>query len=202
MPLPLDPRRSVLPLLLQHHRAWFTIVAYECRYRCACREVLLKDPSLVELRTDAQVVVVGDLHGQYQDLQRIFERLGRPGSDPKVWVFLGDYIDGVRRGMRGCGVQGAWARAAVQAAMVMAVQAAMAVAVQRPACLPGTLGRRIRHRLCRVPCCAQGPWVWRLWPHCWRSSCGTPPRSSCSAAITSAARSRWAAGRRWCPGRA
>ena len=110
MPLPLDPRRSVLPLLLQHHRAWFTIVAYECRYRCACREVLLKDPSLVELRTDAQVVVVGDLHGQYQDLQRIFERLGRPGSDPKVWVFLGDYIDRGEagdEGLWGAGCMGA-----------------------------------------------------------------------------------------------
>lgn len=35
----------------------------------------------------------GDLHGQFGDLQRIFQRLGRPGSDDKVWIFLGDYID-------------------------------------------------------------------------------------------------------------
>jgi len=47
----------------------------------------------VELSTTSDVVVVGDLHGQFNDLQRIFERLGRPGSDDKVWVFLGDYID-------------------------------------------------------------------------------------------------------------
>lgn len=32
-------------------------------------------------------------HGQFHDLQRMFKRLGRPGSDGKVWLFLGDYID-------------------------------------------------------------------------------------------------------------
>jgi serine/threonine-protein phosphatase PP1 catalytic subunit len=53
------------------------------------------------------VVVVGDLHGQFSDLQRIFERLGRPGSDKKVWVFLGDYIDRGERRWRWAG--DAWA---------------------------------------------------------------------------------------------
>jgi serine/threonine-protein phosphatase PP1 catalytic subunit len=56
--------------------------------------LFLKEPSLLELHTAAaQVAVVGDLHGQFEDLQRIFERLGAPGSDGKVWVFLGDYVD-------------------------------------------------------------------------------------------------------------
>ena len=133
----------------------------------ACREALLKDSTLVEISTSANVIVVGDLHGQFSDLQvgaarprppaagtewahaetlrsrraaagtpacphrlpvrapaatwplhmwrrtpcrppptassvaarcptllqRIFQRLGQPGSDDKIWVFLGDYID-------------------------------------------------------------------------------------------------------------
>lgn len=41
----------------------------------------------------ARSCAAGDLHGQFGDLQRIFQRLGRPGSDDKVWIFLGDYID-------------------------------------------------------------------------------------------------------------
>lgn len=57
------------------------------------REALLKEPSLLEVSAPSQAVIVGDLHGQFTDLQRIFERLGRPGSDDKVWFFLGDYVD-------------------------------------------------------------------------------------------------------------
>ena len=60
-----------------------------------CREALLKEPSLVEVTSSADVVVVGDLHGQFGDLRRIFAELGRPSNaaGAKVWVFLGDYID-------------------------------------------------------------------------------------------------------------
>ncbi|KAL4458245.1 hypothetical protein ABPG75_013110 [Micractinium tetrahymenae] len=72
----------------------FPLPEKEIKRLCnAAREALLKEPSLLEIRTAARTVVVGDLHGQYTDLQRIFARLGRPGSDDKVWVFLGDYID-------------------------------------------------------------------------------------------------------------
>ena len=87
------------PLLCGHHYA-----------PAACSDALLKEPSLLEIGSGAagaEVVVVGDLHGQFSDLQRIFERLGRPGSDKKVWVFLGDYIDRGERRWRWAG--DAWA---------------------------------------------------------------------------------------------
>ncbi|KAK4239064.1 hypothetical protein C8A03DRAFT_32862 [Achaetomium macrosporum] len=53
------------------------------------REVFLSQPSLLEL--DAPVKIVGDVHGQYTDLIRMFEMCGFP---PKSnFLFLGDYVD-------------------------------------------------------------------------------------------------------------
>ncbi|KAG7292672.1 serine/threonine protein phosphatase Pzh1 [Staphylotrichum longicolle] len=53
------------------------------------REVFLSQPSLLEL--DAPVKIVGDVHGQYTDLIRMFEMCGFP---PKSnYLFLGDYVD-------------------------------------------------------------------------------------------------------------
>lgn len=53
------------------------------------REVFLSQPALLEL--DAPVKIVGDVHGQYTDLIRMFEMCGFP---PKAnYLFLGDYVD-------------------------------------------------------------------------------------------------------------
>lgn len=53
------------------------------------REVFLTQPALLEL--DAPVKIVGDVHGQYTDLIRMFEMCGFP---PKAnYLFLGDYVD-------------------------------------------------------------------------------------------------------------
>ena len=55
----------------------------------AVREVLLAQPALVEL--SAPVKIVGDVHGQYTDLIRMFEMCGFPPNSN--FLFLGDYVD-------------------------------------------------------------------------------------------------------------
>ncbi|EEQ36507.1 putative serine threonine-phosphatase PP-Z1 [Clavispora lusitaniae] len=57
---------------------------------CAkAREIFLSQPSLLEL--SSPVKVVGDVHGQYSDLIRIFTKCGFPPSTN--YLFLGDYVD-------------------------------------------------------------------------------------------------------------
>lgn len=57
---------------------------------CArARQVLLSQPSLLEL--SPPVKVVGDVHGQFSDLIRIFTKCGFPPSTN--YLFLGDYVD-------------------------------------------------------------------------------------------------------------
>ncbi|KAI5962597.1 pzh1 [Candida pseudojiufengensis] len=53
------------------------------------REIFLSQPSLLEL--SPPVKVVGDVHGQYGDLIRIFTKCGFPPQTN--YLFLGDYVD-------------------------------------------------------------------------------------------------------------
>ncbi|KAL2020714.1 hypothetical protein VTK56DRAFT_8014 [Thermocarpiscus australiensis] len=53
------------------------------------RELFLSQPALLEL--DAPVKIVGDVHGQYTDLIRMFEMCGFPPN--ANFLFLGDYVD-------------------------------------------------------------------------------------------------------------
>ncbi|EGD89594.2 hypothetical protein H112_03221 [Trichophyton rubrum D6] len=55
----------------------------------AARELLLTQPALLEL--SAPVKIVGDVHGQYTDLIRLFEMCGFPPNSN--YLFLGDYVD-------------------------------------------------------------------------------------------------------------
>ncbi|WPH02159.1 Hypothetical protein R9X50_00501400 [Acrodontium crateriforme] len=55
----------------------------------AAREVFLSQPALVEL--SPPVKIVGDVHGQYTDLIRMFEMCGFPPNSN--FLFLGDYVD-------------------------------------------------------------------------------------------------------------
>lgn len=61
-------------------------IVYICQ---TAREVLLSQPTLIEL--NAPVKIVGDIHGQYTDLLRMFEMCGFPPS--ANFLFLGDYVD-------------------------------------------------------------------------------------------------------------
>lgn len=63
---------------------------HEIQQVCAkARELFLLQPSLLEL--SPPVKVVGDVHGQYLDLIRIFTRCGFPPLTN--YLFLGDYVD-------------------------------------------------------------------------------------------------------------
>ncbi|KAJ9491540.1 hypothetical protein VN97_g1721 [Penicillium thymicola] len=53
------------------------------------RELLLSEPTLLELR--APIKVVGDIHGQYADLIRILQTSGFPPESN--YLFLGNYVD-------------------------------------------------------------------------------------------------------------
>ncbi|KAK3674955.1 serine/threonine protein phosphatase Pzh1 [Recurvomyces mirabilis] len=55
----------------------------------AARELFLSQPALLEL--SPPVKIVGDVHGQYTDLIRMFEMCGFPPNSN--YLFLGDYVD-------------------------------------------------------------------------------------------------------------
>uniref|UniRef100_A0A0M3HMM0 Serine/threonine-protein phosphatase n=1 Tax=Ascaris lumbricoides TaxID=6252 RepID=A0A0M3HMM0_ASCLU len=58
------------------------------------KEVISAEPMLLEVRVPC--VIVGDIHGQYEDLHRIFSIFSsskKSGAVTKRYLFLGDYVD-------------------------------------------------------------------------------------------------------------
>lgn len=68
----------------------FPIHSWEIQLICShVREIFLMQPTLLKLQSP--IKIVGDIHGQYNDLLRIFKLSGDPSETN--YLFLGDYID-------------------------------------------------------------------------------------------------------------
>ncbi|XP_047961247.1 serine/threonine-protein phosphatase PP1 isozyme 9-like isoform X2 [Salvia hispanica] len=62
----------------------------EIRQLCVnARQIFISEPNLLQLRSPIRIC--GDIHGQYQDLLRLFEFGGYPPL--ANYLFLGDYVD-------------------------------------------------------------------------------------------------------------
>ncbi|XP_010269578.1 PREDICTED: serine/threonine-protein phosphatase PP1-like [Nelumbo nucifera] len=62
----------------------------EIRQLCVnARNLFLSQPNLLQIH--APIKICGDIHGQYQDLLRLFDCGGFPPSS--TYLFLGDYVD-------------------------------------------------------------------------------------------------------------
>jgi hypothetical protein len=64
------------------------------------RSVLTAQPNIVNIEFQNRLTIVGDLHGQLDDLLTIFELNGMPAQH-NVYLFNGDFVD---RGQNSCEV--------------------------------------------------------------------------------------------------
>ncbi|VDK81933.1 unnamed protein product [Onchocerca ochengi] len=88
----METKFDLLPFLAKHQK-FKAKVEYNpdeiCEMIETARVLFSNEGALINV--SIPVVVVGDIHGQYADLQRIFAAVGRPGRTR--FLFLGDYVD-------------------------------------------------------------------------------------------------------------
>ncbi|KAJ6088429.1 hypothetical protein N7486_009690 [Penicillium sp. IBT 16267x] len=90
-----DPKR-LFGLVSSSRKKSLCINSSEIEMICdASQELFLSQPALLEL--NAPVKVVGDIHGQYIDLIRLFHLCGFPPATN--YLFLGDYVDRGKLGL-------------------------------------------------------------------------------------------------------
>uniref|UniRef100_A0A915N6E1 Serine/threonine-protein phosphatase n=1 Tax=Meloidogyne javanica TaxID=6303 RepID=A0A915N6E1_MELJA len=92
-PIDIDNIISRLTTVSAQQTQWrHSLDVSEREIRSIChlsRELFLSQPMLLEL--NAPLKIVGDIHGQFSDLLRLFRVCGFPPSSN--YLFLGDYVD-------------------------------------------------------------------------------------------------------------
>ncbi|XP_069124191.1 uncharacterized protein [Argopecten irradians] len=94
----LDLDRIIYQLLTYQDAPGRQVQLPESQIRQLCqlsREIFMEQPNLLEL--ESPITIVGDIHGQFQDLISHFERNGFPGE--ANYLFLGDYVDRGKRSL-------------------------------------------------------------------------------------------------------
>ena len=80
-----------LQKLLKKVTSFQLLTISEIKFICdKSKEILQKEPTILSLTPP--ITLVGDIHGQYQDLLEIFYQQGYP-KDGISFVFIGDFVD-------------------------------------------------------------------------------------------------------------
>ena len=87
----LDLNDEDLDKMLKKVTSFQLLSISEIKFICdKSKEILQKEPTILSLTPP--ITLVGDIHGQYQDLLEIFYQQGTP-KDGISFVFIGDFVD-------------------------------------------------------------------------------------------------------------
>ena len=87
----LDLNTEDLQKLLKKVNTFELLTVSEIKFICEkSKEIFQKEPTILSLTPP--ITLVGDIHGQYQDLLEIFYQQGTP-KDGISFVFIGDFVD-------------------------------------------------------------------------------------------------------------